>query len=176
MRRLTAALLAALVPPGALLPAPVAAALPPGFPDLSKFSAVEPAPYISVGIKGGRGIGFVTDGLSCGWQLSNDPNAHEGAVCSGNIPGMPAEVPHEQYAPGCDGISMSGPSGGVSPLYTFLRGNGPCVPPLGSHRLAVGAKITAGNTTCAVTADGVACVDLIVNHGFVLQQPLSWVF
>src|SRR5262249_18337103 len=117
---------------GLLAPsAPSAGAAPPGFPDLSKFSAVDPAPSISLGGKGDRSIGFVTARLRCSWELSSDPNAHNGVVCSGDIPGIPEEVPHEQDAPSCDGISTSGPSGGVSPLYAFLRGNGPCPPPEG---------------------------------------------
>ena len=96
-------------------------------------------------------------------------------VCAGDIPGIPDEVPREQYAPSCDGIS-TGTTGGASPLYTFLRGNGPCPPPAGVRSLAVGAKITEADNTCAVTADGVACIDSIVNHGFVLAHPRSWVF
>jgi hypothetical protein len=155
---------------------PAAAAAPPGFPDLGRFSAVDPAPYISVGIKAGRGIGFAAGQLRCGWSLSTDPNAHTGVACSGDIPGIPDEVPQEPYAPSCDGISMSGPSGGTSVLYTFLRGKGPCPPPEGLRPLPAGAKITADNTTCAVTTDVVACIDPIVNHGFVLQHPRSWVF
>ena len=155
--------------------APVAGALPPGFPDLSKFSAVDPAPYIYAGQKGGRIIGFMTAQLKCSWELSADPDEHYGVGCAGDIPGIPEGVPPNKYGVDCDGISMGGPVG-TSPLYTFSRGNGPCPPPDGSPRLAVGAKITAANLTCAVIADGVACIDPIVNHGFVLQHPLSWVF
>jgi hypothetical protein len=157
------------------LVAPVAAALPPGFPDVGKFSAVDPAPYIYVGQKGGRIIGFTTAQLSCSWELPTEQGEHRSVGCSGEIPGVPEGVPTNSYGLDCDSISMGGPVGS-SPLYTFSRGNGPCPPPHGSPRVAVGAKVTAGNVTCAVTDDGVACIDPIVNHGFVLQHPLSWVF
>ena len=153
--------------------APAADAAPPGFPDLNAFSAVDPAPYISVGIKGARGIAFVTDRLRCGWQLPKDPNMHGAVACTGNIPGLPPEVPTVQYSGQCDGVSNDEASG----LYMFSRGDGSCGrPPQDSPRLAAGSKITAAHVTCVVTGDGLACIDPIVNHGFVLQQPLSSVF
>jgi hypothetical protein len=171
-----ASVVAAAVLAAGVLPLPPAAAAPPGFPDLSTFSAVDPTPYISVGIKGDRTLEFATPTqLKCSWQLFREPDAHTGIVCAGNIPGIPEEVPREQYAPACDGIS-TGTTGGASPLYTFFRGNGPCLPPVGVRPLAVGAKITEADDTCAVTGDGVACIDPILNHGFVLQHPRSWVF
>ena len=152
---------------------PTAVAAPPSFPDLNAFSAVDPAPYISVGIKGGRGIAFVTERLRCAWPLRKDPNQHELIGCTGLIPGLPAEVPTEQYSSACAGIAGDKFTG----IYAFSRGDGSCAPPFpDSPRLAVGSKITAANVTCAVTGDGLACIDPIINHGFVLQQPLSWVF
>jgi hypothetical protein len=154
--------------------APPAGAAPPGFPDLSRFAAVDPAPYVTSAIKTRSSIGFVTAGLTCTWDLW--PDAHTGVMCYGEIPGVPPEVPNSQCADKCVSISMGGGSGGASPLYVFSRGNGPSPLPEGFTPLAVGAKITAGNATCAATGDGVACIDPIVNHGFVLQHPLSWVF
>lgn len=152
---------------------PSAAAAPPGFPDLSKFSAVDPAPYVAVvGTKSVRRIQFVAGQLNCSWELTADPNAHDGVSCSGDIPGIPDGVPRGEYDNSCDGIS----TGGAVGLYTFSRGTGPCPPPDGFRPVPVGAKITAASATCAVTPDGVACIDPIVNHGFVLQHPLSWVF
>jgi hypothetical protein len=177
MERMRHASMVTAMAAGALLaPLPPAAAAPPGFPDLSTFTAVDPTPYISVGLKGDRTLEFVTPTqLKCSWQLLREPNAHTGMVCAGNIPAIPDEVPREQYAPACDGIS-TGTTGGASPLYTFLRGNGPCPPPVGVRPLSVGDKITEADNTCTVTGDGVACIDPIVNHGFVLAQLRSWVF
>jgi hypothetical protein len=156
------ALWAAIVLAGAT--APTAAALPPGFPDLDAFTAVDPAPYVQHGLKASR-IGFTTPTLTCTWDYRPDHNDHVVPGCSGTIVGLPAEAPQSEMEGSCDGIGSS-----------FGRGRGACPPPSGYPRLAPGHKLTAVNTTCAVTDDGVACIDPIVNHGFDVQPSGSWVF
>ncbi|NOP98048.1 hypothetical protein [Mycolicibacterium fortuitum] len=144
--------------------APTVDAAPPGFPDLDTFSAVDAAPYVQHGLKASR-VGFTTSTLTCTWDYRPDRNDHVVAGCSGTVVGMPAEAPQSEMEASCDGVSSS-----------FVRGRGPCPPPAGYPRLAPGRKLTAVNTTCAVTDDGVACIDPIVNHGFVVQSSGSWVF
>ncbi|MEV0673629.1 hypothetical protein [Mycobacterium sp. NPDC050441] len=138
-------------------------AAPPGFPDLDAFSAVNPAPYVVHGLKAST-VRFTTPTMTCGWDYRPDHNDHVVAVCRGTIVGIPAEVPQSEIESSCDGVSSS-----------FTRGRGPCLPE-DYPRLAPGHKLTAVNTTCAVTDDGVACIDPIVNHGFVVQPSGSWVF
>ncbi|MUL81542.1 MULTISPECIES: hypothetical protein [unclassified Mycolicibacterium] len=153
---------AAIVLAGAT--APIADASPPGFPDLDAFSAVDPAPYVEHGLKASR-VGFTTPTMTCSWDYLQDHNAHVVAGCRGTIVGMPAEARQSEIGSSCDGVGS-----------TFTRGSGPCPPPDEYPRLAPGHKLTAVNTTCAVTDDGVACIDPIVNHGFVVQPSGSWVF
>lgn len=152
---------AAIVLAGATAPAVDAA--PPGFPDLDAFTAVDPAPYVEHGLKASR-IGFTTPTLTCTWDYRPDHNDHVAVGCQGTIVGMPADARHSEIS-SCDGVSS-----------TFARGRGSCPPPGEYPRLAPGHKLTAVNTTCAVTDDGVACIDPIVNHGFVVQPSGSWVF
>lgn len=152
---------AAIVLAGAT--APSADASPPGFPDLDAFSAVDPAPYVEHGLKASR-IGFTTPTMTCSWDYLPDHNAHAVVGCRGTIVGMPADTPQSEAATSCDGVGS-----------TFARGRGPCRSE-DYPRLAPGHKLTAVNTTCAVTDDGVVCIDPIVNHGFVVQPSGSWVF
>lgn len=143
--------------------APTVDASPPGFPDLDAFSAVDPAPYVEHGLKASR-IGFTTPTMTCSWDFLPDHNAHVVVRCRGTIVGMPADAPQSEAATSCDMVDS-----------TFARGRGPC-PSEDYPRLAPGHKLTAVNTTCAVTDDGVACIDPVVNHGFVVQPSGSWVF
>jgi hypothetical protein len=58
--------------------------------------------------------------------------------------------------------------------YGFFDGTCPAIT---SPMLNVGQKITAANTTCLVGADRLtACIDPILNRGFVLQSSGSWTF
>ncbi|WP_458317209.1 hypothetical protein [Mycolicibacterium brisbanense] len=158
---------------GAGVLAPPAAAAPPGFPDLDAFSAADPSQHVQ------RSkfdtIGFTTPTLTCSWDYIDDPDRHVPVQCHGQLPGLPG-------APGmrCGSVyepARSSADTYVSTLYVFTRsGEATCAPPDGFPRLAAGHKLTATNNTCAVTDDGVACIDPIVNHGFVLWPAGSWVF
>jgi hypothetical protein len=157
---------------GAGLVAPAAAA-PPGFPDLSAFAAADPAQHVQ------RSrfdtIGFTTPTLTCSWDYIDEPDRHVPVQCYGQLPGLPGASGTScgtAYRP-----ARSSADTYVSSVYVFSRGGDTtCAPPAGFPRLAVGQKLTATNNTCAVTDDGVACIDPIVNHGFVLQPAGSWVF
>ncbi len=144
--------------------APTVYAAPPGFPDLDAFSAVDPAPYVEHGLKVSR-IGFTTPTMTCTWDYLQDRNAHVVAGCRGTIVGIPADARQSEAGSSCDGVGS-----------TFIRGSGHCPSPEDYPRLRPGHKLTAVNTTCAVTDDGVACIDPVVNHGFVVQPSGSWVF
>lgn len=157
---------------GAGLAAPATAA-PPGFPDVGAFSAADPSQYVQ------RSkfdtIGFTTPTLTCSWDYIDDPNRHVPVQCYGQLPGLPGAS-----GAACASVYQPARSSAdtyVSSVYVFTRGGDTtCAPPDGFPRLAVGQKLTATNNTCVVTADGVACIDPVVNHGFVLQPAGSWVF
>lgn len=145
---------------------PVAAAAPPGFPDLNAFSPVDPKAY-TISKPNSTFIGFVTTrGVSCSWGYSSDPNAHGPVECSGNILGIPDSAP-DGGSGGCAAVSSDG---------TITKHGGPC-PPFSSSlsTLNGGQKLVALNVSCVVAADGLtACVD--GDHGFVLQSSGSWTF
>jgi hypothetical protein len=174
--RVTATIAAVL---GAILVAPApptASALPPGFPDLNAFTAVDAASHVVRYPRGGAAVGFATpDGVECQWGILADPNAHTDIRCSGDIPGIPASVPDKGGA-GCAQVAQSGGLVGSTYLYVFDRHGGYTCPPFPAS-LQVGEKITLSNITCVVAPGNVtACVDPVVNHGFVLQPSGSWVF
>lgn len=162
----------------------IATAAPPGLPDLNAFQPVDPATYTARWRGGGAGITFHTpDGLGCGWALSPDtrPEDHISAGCSGPIPGLPDTAPRGQDGCATVGTANAFPSGAASPSdlspYRFYQGT--CIPAQyqTSPVLNVGQKFTANNTTCLVGADRLtACIDPILNRGFVLQPSGSWVF
>jgi hypothetical protein len=59
--------------------------------------------------------------------------------------------------------------------YSFQKGTG--CPVVTSPLLNVGQKITKADITCVVGADRLtACIDPILNRGFVLQPSGSWTF
>lgn len=155
---------------------PAAHADPPGFPDLSRFSAVDTAAHVTHYVRGGSAVGFSTpDGVACSWPLAEDPDFHTTVQCSGDIPGIPATVPDTDRT-GCAQLIQGGGLAGSTYLYTFVRRGGYSCPPFPAT-LAVGEKISASNITCAVGDGGVtACIDPLMNHGFVLQPSGSWVF
>ncbi len=163
---------AILVPPAP----PTASALPAGFPDMSAFTAVDPAPHVVRFVRGGAAVGFATpDGVDCQWGVLADPDAHTDIRCSGDIPGIPAAVP-DKGGSGCALLAKSGGLVGSTYIYVFARHGGYTCPPFPAS-LNAGEKITYSNITCAVAPGNVtACVDPIVNHGFVLQPSGSWVF
>jgi hypothetical protein len=149
-------------------------AAPPAFPDLNAFQPVDPALYTKHFPMGGGGVFFATpDGLQCGWaSLDNGPQVHVSGGCDGPLPGLPDTAPRGQY--GCEmvGTASTLPSD-LSP-YSFYKGTCPVIT---SPLLNVGQKITAANTTCLVGADRLtACIDPILNRGFVLQPAGSWTF
>jgi len=156
-----------------LTQASTAAAAPPGFPDLDAFQPVDPAQYATGGRGGGQTFFATPDGLQCGWPIVNKPDDHVSAGCDGPLPGLPVTAPV-----GSDGCSVVGTATSLpSDLgpYGFQRGTG--CPVLTSQVLNVGQKITAANITCVVGADRLtACIDPILNRGFVLQPAGSWTF
>jgi hypothetical protein len=152
-----------------------ATATPPGFPDLNAFQPVDPAPYTMHFPRGGGGVFFSTpDGLQCGWaSLANGPQDHVSSGCNGPIPGLDAA---SVGSDGCSGVGTSTPSGLASDLGPYVFSKGGC-PVISTPVLKVGKKFTAANTTCLVGADRLtACIDPILNRGFVLQPSGSSVF
>lgn len=168
--------------PGASAPRRASVQVPPGFPDLSGFTEVDPKPYVQVW-KAVAGIHFTTPTLTCSWPYSDDsplPLLHVGVTCVGAIPGMPETAATLPKPRDCDWISMAGSGGPRTDhglrAYTFIRGTGACPAPPDDFRLAPGSTLSASSITCAVTQDGVACVDPVLNHGFVLSPAGSWSF
>jgi hypothetical protein len=135
---------------------------PAGFPDLSSFTAVNPADY-TLG-----GATFVSPRqVSC--ILNYGP--HKTIACGGSIPGMPASV----SGTGCPSVDKPDDANSDAP-YGIYREDHPCVTarwvPMG-----VGKKLVGKNGTCAVGDGGlVACIDTDNKHGFVLQPSGSWTF
>jgi hypothetical protein len=158
-----------------VLATPKASALPPGFPDLNAFTAVDAASHIVHYPRSGSDVVIATpDGVQCSWGVAGGPDPHTDVHCSGHIPGIPASVPDDGRT-GCARLGKSGGAVGATYLYVFDRHAGSCPPfPV---TLTVGQKISATNITCVVAAGNVtACIDPIVNHGFVLRPSGSWVF
>lgn len=162
-----AGLILAVAQPG------TANAIPPGFPDLDTFSPVDPRGY-TAGAFGPGAAYFVTpDGLQCVLPNPYKPGDHVSASCTGPLPGLPLNTPI-----GPDGCStVTTPSSLPDDLgpYSFQKGTG--CPILTSPPLTVGQKITTGGITCAVGDDRLtACIDHVLNRGFVLQPSGSWTF
>jgi len=150
-----------------------ATAAPPGFPDLNDFQPVDPAPYTMHFGRGGGGVFFATpDGLQCGWaSLANGPEVHVSAGCNGPIPGLDSALVGND---GCSGVGASTSLPSDLGPYGFSKGGCPVI---STPLLNVGQKITAANTTCLVGADRLtACIDPILNRGFVLHPSGSWTF
>ncbi|HME17816.1 MAG TPA: hypothetical protein VKG83_20625 [Mycobacterium sp.] len=168
--------IAATVIAAVSLVTPKASALPPGFPDPNAFTAVDAASHIVHYPRSGAAVIIATpDGVQCSWGVPGGPDSHTDVRCSGNIPGIPVSVPDDGRA-GCATLGKSGGSMGATYLYVFDRRGGSTCPPFPAT-LTVGQKISATNITCVVAAGNVtACIDPIVNHGFVLQPSGSWVF
>lgn len=154
----------------------VATATPPKFPDLNAFQPVDAAAYTVISGRGAGvgGVFFATpDGLQCGLaSLANGPADHTSAECSGPLPGLPETAPRGQD--GCERVGVaSGMSSDLGP-YGFFQGTCPAIT---TPLLNAGQKITAANTTCLVGPDRLtACIDPILNRGFVLQPSGSWTF
>lgn len=152
----------------------VATAAPAGFPDLNAFKPVDLAPYTMHFGRGGGGVFFATpDGLQCGWgSLANGPADHVSAGCDGPVPGLPDTAPIASG--GCERVGVASAQHSDLGPYGFYQGTCPVIT---SPVLDVGQKITAANTTCLVGADRLtACIDPILNRGFVLQPSGSWTF
>jgi hypothetical protein len=152
-----------------------AMAAPAGFPDLSAFQPVDPALYTGWNARGGGGTFFATpDGIQCALARgpNEPPDAHFSVGCTGPLPGLPDTAP--RTPDGCIGVGVaSSLSSDLSP-YVFHRDGCPVIT---SRMLNVGQKITTANTTCLVGVDRLtACVDPILNRGFVLQRSGSWTF
>jgi len=171
---------------GAILAPPlIATAAPPGFPDLSAFSSVDPRSYLRITNDGrpGGGSNSVTwvyfstsDAVQCQWLYVPDAlqnvTTNTEITCSGNIPGIPDSVP-DNGGPGCARV---GPATVLSPEFA-LGGHGAACPPFNAVALDPGHKIETANTTCVVGAGSlIACIDPATAHGFVLQPSGSSVF
>jgi hypothetical protein len=159
---------------GLALSAPgIATASPPGFPDLNAFQPVDPTGYTAAPRAGGA-VYFVTpDGLQCILPNPYRPGDHVSASCSGPLPGLPANA---TVGPGgCSEVTT--PTSLATDLgpYSFQQDTG--CPILTTPLLNVGQKITTGDITCVVGTDRLtACIDPILNRGFVLQPSGSWTF
>lgn len=163
---------------------PVAQALPPGFPDLDKFTAVDIGPFFHEGAKYpqrsyGDDMAFWTpEGVYCQWGSSVGIEGFRSIRCVGSIPGVPATVP-DQGAPGCTAIESSGSAGSTMMVFSHLEPTAcaafqekrwPAV-------LPAGYKLVAPAITCAVGEGNVtACLDPLVYKGFVLTPSGSWTF
>jgi hypothetical protein len=151
----------------------IATATPPNFPDLNAFQSVDPAPYTAAARAGGAAYFVTPDGLQCSLPNPNKPGDHVSASCDGPLPGLPGNAPV-----GSDGCSVVGPPTSVPTdlgPYSFQKGTG--CPVVTSPLLNVGQKITKADITCVVGADRLtACIDPILNRGFVLQPSGSWTF
>jgi len=157
-----------------MISACTARAEPPKFPDLDAFQAVDPAPYTAAARAGG-GVYFDTpDGLQCTIPNPYHPGDHVSASCGGRLPGLPDNSPRGTY--GCSEVAS--PTSLPTDLgpYTFQAGTG-CPIVTSPLPLTIGQKITKGDITCVVGADRLtACVDPVLNRGFVLQSSGSWTF
>lgn len=122
-------------------------------------------------------VEFTTPTLSCSWSHSAN---HYGVICTGVIPALPDTTATSSPTPACDGIELAGDTSARiykgARIYTFVRGAGNCPAPPDEPRLPAGSKLSAGTITCAVTQDDVACIDPIMNQGFVLSPAGSWSF
>ncbi|WP_322857756.1 hypothetical protein [Mycobacterium shigaense] len=151
----------------------IAKAAPPNFPDLNAFQPVDPAPYTATARAGGAAYFATPDGLQCSLPNPARPGDHVSASCDGPLPGLPADS-----SVGSDGCSMVGsPTSLPTDLgpYRFQAGTG--CPIITSPLLNAGHKITKADITCVVGADRLtACIDPILNRGFVLQPSGSWTF
>jgi len=151
----------------------VATATPPKFPDVNAFQPVDAARYTAAARAGGAAYFATPDGLQCILPNPPKPGDHVSASCDGPLPGLPDNAPV-----GGDGCSVVGsPTSLPTDLgpYGFQKGTG--CPVITSPLLTVGQKITKGDITCVVGADRLtACIDPILNRGFVLQSAGSWTF
>lgn len=157
----------------AVISACTAHAEPPKFPDLDAFRSVDPAPYTAADRAGGATYFTTPDGLQCDIPQPYQPGDHVSAGCAGKLPGLPDDAPR-----GSEGCSeVASPTLLPTDLgpYTFQPGTG--CPILTTPLLDVGQKITKGDITCVVGADRLtACIDPVLNRGFVLQPSGSWTF
>jgi hypothetical protein len=151
----------------------IAKAAPPNFPDLNAFRPVDPAPYTATAHAGGAAYFATPDGLQCSLPNPAKPGDRVSASCDGPLPGLPADAPV-----GGDGCSAVGtPTSLPTDLgpYSFQKGTG--CPIITSPLLNPGQKITKADITCVVGVDRLtACIDPILNRGFVLQPSGSWIF
>lgn len=163
---------------------PVAQALPPGFPDIDKFTAVDPALFIHPGAKypqrsyGDDAAFWTPDGVYCQWGSSAGIEGFRSIRCVGNIPGVPEMVPNHG-APGCTALESKGgsPSGMLVFSHLDLDACANSQRRDWSAVLPVGHKLDAPAITCAVGEGNVtACVDRFLYKGFVLAPSGSWTF
>jgi hypothetical protein len=166
---------------GAVFAPSIAAATPPGFPDVNAFAPVDPRPHI-YNILSGDHMQDVSDvrvrfatpyGVACLWSYATSETVYSNMECIGNIPGIPDSVPDN----GGLGCARAGQLSGWSNEIALDRHWGSCPPFLPIASLDVGQKIETGNTTCVVGDDSlIACIDPAHDRGFVLQPSGSWVF
>lgn len=149
-----------------------AAAQPADFPDLDTFQPVDPAGYTAAPRAGGATYFVTPDGLQCVLPKPAAPGDHVSASCGGPLPGLPDTLVGER---GCSGVDTPTSLPGDLGPYRFTK-DANC-PILSSLLLNVGQRITAGGITCVVGADRLtACIDPVLNRGFVLQPAGSWTF
>jgi hypothetical protein len=148
-------------------------ATPPGFPDLNTFQSVDSTGYTASARAGGAVYFTTPDGLSCTLPKPYKQGDHVSASCGGPLPGLPDNAP---VGPGgCTEVTT--PTSLPTDLGPYSFQNGTGCPIDTTPLLNVGQKITKGDITCVVGADRLtACVDPVLNRGFVLQPSGSWTF
>lgn len=175
-----------------------AQAQPDGFPNLSKFTAVSPEPYITRWSKGGTDmsfLAFVTPydiGCTFGAPKELSDSGQGGVRCGGvpvgvdNIPTtdlIKREVATPKFGDCVVGSVGPGDDSDGAPyqLSHYFYGGCDGKSPGPTNRglpIAVGQKVSYGHVTCAVdTNRTVACLDdASGEHGFVLKPSGSWTF
>jgi hypothetical protein len=147
---------------GVVLTAPAAGAQSGDFPDLGRFSSVDPAAYVrpfSYAERWANGYLFfqTPGGISCAVGAST--------WCTGPLPAV--AVPPG----GCGSVDFDNRG------FQIRTTPQACVPS-SDPLLNPGEKLTNAtyDTTCAVSSSLLACITAGNRHGFVLQPSGSWAF
>jgi hypothetical protein len=162
-----------------------AAPIPPGFPDLAGYAAVDASEYM-FWTHGHQFMEFYPPSkhYECSVDITGSSGGHPLAPrCSGDIPGADDAPAEEPITSGCSQAQII-PGTPPNPVGSIGRYNSTCEPFSGRHfdrpeeELPAGHKITIGPITCAQgEGDNTACLDARGGgHGFVISPERSWTF